>query len=345
MNTSSREEFPAKQEGTDAVRISKEPSTSKTWLGLKDPRIVRVSRSFGGKDRHSKVFTVRGLRDRRVRLSIQTAIQLYDLQDRLGFNQPSKAVDWLLNASQHKIDSLPPLQMPQENIIQYQPFAVSHELDSPQAPSTRHPPGKHENVSSLGSHSLALLVNQGKGIDSEAREDQTTLPRSSNWHPEDHQNRRNEHENQEAVAVNGTQMFPCNSPPKPNYPSFPCFLNTSMPSNVSASHLTGHGYPFQTEETYNYSILPIPPSLSPSSGSQLVLYPSETTPSFFPSYVGSIDYDPKQMNHIQMLSSTSQNLSPNSVAASLYSITPTMRPFQVNIASKYLSPQKNNQGQ
>ncbi|KAK1438925.1 hypothetical protein QVD17_04738 [Tagetes erecta] len=56
--------------------------TTSSWSRLKDPRIVRVSRAFGGKDRHSKVCTVKGLRDRRVRLSVPTAIQLYDLQDR-----------------------------------------------------------------------------------------------------------------------------------------------------------------------------------------------------------------------------------------------------------------------
>ncbi|KAK8533863.1 hypothetical protein V6N13_028449 [Hibiscus sabdariffa] len=89
--------------------INKAPSP---WLRLKDPRIVRVSRAFGGKDRHSKVYTIRGLRDRRVRLSVPTAIQLYDLQDRLGLNQPSKVVDWLLNAAKHDIDELPPLPMP-----------------------------------------------------------------------------------------------------------------------------------------------------------------------------------------------------------------------------------------
>lgn len=88
-------------------------SSATSWSRLKDPRIVRVSRAFGGKDRHSKVCTVRGLRDRRVRLSVPTAIQLYDLQDRLGLNQPSKVVDWLLNAAKHEIDELPPLQFPQ----------------------------------------------------------------------------------------------------------------------------------------------------------------------------------------------------------------------------------------
>lgn len=91
-------------------------NSTSSWTRLKDPRIVRVSRAFGGKDRHSKVCTVRGLRDRRVRLSVPTAIQLYDLQDRLGLNQPSKVVDWLLDAAKHEIDELPPLQIPPGNL-------------------------------------------------------------------------------------------------------------------------------------------------------------------------------------------------------------------------------------
>lgn len=72
-------------------------------------RIVRVSRASGGKDRHSKVLTSKGLRDRRVRLSVSTAIQFYDLQDRLGYDQPSKAVEWLLKAAASSIDELPSL--------------------------------------------------------------------------------------------------------------------------------------------------------------------------------------------------------------------------------------------
>ncbi|KAL6609670.1 hypothetical protein ACP70R_039639 [Stipagrostis hirtigluma subsp. patula] len=87
-------------------------ASSRHWPPSTESRIVRVSRVFGGKDRHSKVRTVKGLRDRRVRLSVQTAIQLYDLQDRLGLSQPSKVVDWLLDAAQHEIDKLPPLQFP-----------------------------------------------------------------------------------------------------------------------------------------------------------------------------------------------------------------------------------------
>ncbi|XP_048333797.2 transcription factor TCP2 [Ziziphus jujuba] len=88
-------------------------STINTANGLRglhhSSRIIRVSRASGGKDRHSKVLTSKGLRDRRVRLSVTTAIQFYDLQDRLGYDQPSKAVEWLIKAASDAISELPSL--------------------------------------------------------------------------------------------------------------------------------------------------------------------------------------------------------------------------------------------
>lgn len=104
----------SKQEDEDGGLFFPKSTTSSTrqWSGFRNPRIVRVSRSFGGKDRHSKVCTIRGLRDRRIRLSVPTAIQLYDLQDRLGVGQPSKVIDWLLDVTKSDIDNLPPLQIP-----------------------------------------------------------------------------------------------------------------------------------------------------------------------------------------------------------------------------------------
>ncbi|KAK4421069.1 Transcription factor TCP2 [Sesamum alatum] len=82
------------------------------FYGWPSSRIVRVPRASGGKDRHSKVLTSKGLRDRRVRLSVNTAIQFYDLQDRLGYDQPSKAVEWLLKAAASSIAELPPMITP-----------------------------------------------------------------------------------------------------------------------------------------------------------------------------------------------------------------------------------------
>ncbi|KAF2286089.1 hypothetical protein GH714_010240 [Hevea brasiliensis] len=65
-----------------------------------------IVRSIGRKDRHSKVCTAKGPRDRRVRLSAHTAIQFYDVQDRLGYDRPSKAVDWLIKKAKAAIDEL-----------------------------------------------------------------------------------------------------------------------------------------------------------------------------------------------------------------------------------------------
>lgn len=89
-------------------------------MGMKgtEGEIVQVEgghivRSTGRKDRHSKVYTSKGPRDRRVRLSAHTAIQFYDVQDRLGYDRPSKAVDWLIKKAKSSIDKLaelPPWQ-------------------------------------------------------------------------------------------------------------------------------------------------------------------------------------------------------------------------------------------
>lgn len=70
-----------------------------------------ILRSTGRKDRHSKVFTAKGPRDRRVRLSAHTAIRFYDVQDRLGYDRPSKAVDWLIKKAKFAIDKLQELPL------------------------------------------------------------------------------------------------------------------------------------------------------------------------------------------------------------------------------------------
>ncbi|ESQ51683.1 hypothetical protein EUTSA_v10016870mg [Eutrema salsugineum] len=74
-----------------------------------------IIRATGRKDRHSKVFTSKGPRDRRVRLSAHTAIQFYDVQDRLGYDRPSKAVDWLIKKAKSAIEKLEVTQEPENN--------------------------------------------------------------------------------------------------------------------------------------------------------------------------------------------------------------------------------------
>ncbi|KAL3503154.1 hypothetical protein ACH5RR_037603 [Cinchona calisaya] len=97
-----------------------------------------ILRSIGRKDRHSKVCTAKGPRDRRVRLSAPTAIQFYDVQDRLGYDRPSKAVDWLIKKAKSAIDELAELpawhpttcfQQEQKNILQNQQNLGIHHSD------------------------------------------------------------------------------------------------------------------------------------------------------------------------------------------------------------------------
>ncbi|KAG0463959.1 hypothetical protein HPP92_020028 [Vanilla planifolia] len=94
-----------------------------------------IVRSTGRKDRHSKVCTSKGPRDRRVRLSAHTAIQFYDVQDRLGYDRPSKAVDWLIKNAKSAIDELAELPA-------WQPTAI------PASSSGKRPMQSVESVSS-----------------------------------------------------------------------------------------------------------------------------------------------------------------------------------------------------
>ncbi|CAD5189710.1 transcription factor PCF5-like [Musa acuminata AAA Group] len=83
-----------------------------------------IVRSTGRKDRHSKVYTAKGVRDRRVRLAAHTAIQFYDVQDRLGYDRPSKAVDWLMQNAKTAIDQLADLSRRHQPVDR----CVVHEL-------------------------------------------------------------------------------------------------------------------------------------------------------------------------------------------------------------------------
>lgn len=100
-------QLPVEYEDEDGGKVVDDGAGLVAWQH--SSRIYRVSRATGGKDRHSKVLTSKGLRDRRVRLSVSTAIQFYDLQDRLGYDQPSKAVEWLIEKASDAISDLPSL--------------------------------------------------------------------------------------------------------------------------------------------------------------------------------------------------------------------------------------------
>ncbi|KAK6154759.1 hypothetical protein DH2020_009007 [Rehmannia glutinosa] len=80
-------------------------SSQKSKAKKRKAEIIELH-AAGRKDRHSKVFTASGPRDRRVRLSPETAIQFYDVQDRLGYDRPSKAIDWLITEAKAAIEWL-----------------------------------------------------------------------------------------------------------------------------------------------------------------------------------------------------------------------------------------------
>lgn len=90
--------------GSDGVSSGESTPVDALATAFGSGRIVRSA--AGRKDRHSKVCTARGLRDRRVRLAAHTAIRFYDVQDRLGYDRPSKAVDWLIRNAKAAIDEL-----------------------------------------------------------------------------------------------------------------------------------------------------------------------------------------------------------------------------------------------
>lgn len=58
------------------------------------------------RDRHSKIYTAQGPRDRRMRLSLKVAREFFDLQDKLCFDKASKTVEWLLMQAKPAIKKL-----------------------------------------------------------------------------------------------------------------------------------------------------------------------------------------------------------------------------------------------
>ncbi|KAH9615092.1 hypothetical protein KSS87_020494 [Heliosperma pusillum] len=63
-------------------------------------------RVAGKRDRHTKICTAQGVRDRRVRLSINIARDFFNLQDMLGFDKASTTLGWLLEKSRDAIKEL-----------------------------------------------------------------------------------------------------------------------------------------------------------------------------------------------------------------------------------------------
>ncbi|XP_021734021.1 transcription factor TCP17-like [Chenopodium quinoa] len=295
--------YTTKQELGDSSKLSiaASSSSSRQWSsGFKNPRIVRVSRTFGGKDRHSKVCTIKGLRDRRIRLSVPTAIQLYDLQDRLGLSQPSKVIDWLLDTTKHDIDKLPPLPVipgsfnPSQGAYGVPLSSSTPFFDASLLPSrkecgininrTTEDVDVDEEDESLVAKlkywdSNSLMRSKQKGVDHHHNDQGTSQVLAQNLFPIASSNNN-------STTNNNNNILP------PHPPSFlsnnPMFNYYHLePSNLSLSQLGSLGVPSSHNDHHQgssqSSSTPQPPSsLSLSSMSQFFLCPSMTTTSFFP---------------------------------------------------------------
>lgn len=303
INSSRGKNVRAKQEEAETNDIKSSSTTitssSRQWAGFKNPRIVRVSRSFGGKDRHSKVCTIRGLRDRRIRLSVPSAIQLYDLQDRLGLNQPSKVVDWLLDVTKDDIDKLPPLQMPPGDFTQFyqQTLAPHHELINSIPPSSLSPffSTNSEFVKDGGNQVFGkeeLRIN-----DSNEDGQSNTTRKSKNWPNLDTDSRAKNKEiegeniNKWNVPANmqetegghnsvsyNPQLSAQNFLPLVNQFPFPSLISNTMaaynwePPSLSLSQFGTQVFPSQVHSQGSTPSGSLPPVAHPTP-SQLIFYP------------------------------------------------------------------------
>ncbi|MBA0564194.1 hypothetical protein Golob_009149, partial [Gossypium lobatum] len=87
---------------TSAVDCTKKKSNNHNA----DTEVKQQKRSSSKRDRHSKINTANGPRDRRMRLSLNVAREFFGLQDMLGYDKASRTVEWLLIQARHEIMKL-----------------------------------------------------------------------------------------------------------------------------------------------------------------------------------------------------------------------------------------------
>ncbi|KAH6781674.1 plastid transcription factor 1 [Perilla frutescens var. frutescens] len=285
-------------------------STRSQWTTHKNPRIVRVSRTFGGKDRHSKVCTVRGLRDRRIRLSVPTAIQLYDLQDRLGLNQPSKVVDWLLDATKNDIDKLPPLP-----II---PGTFTHHFHQPteQSPAAANP---QSPLSQFYAKNLGISPSkQGLKINDEVEiNDQENIHEGFGGF---------------VAQLSAQNLFPLGNVNQSSFPNYNPYFHWDHP-NLSLSNIGGAAaaYPLSNQATEDHHHHH--QHQHQSMQNNLYFCPTATTiPAIIPSFPSYMTPSMENMVHQNPLFSTALHLSS------------PMKAFAFNMNSKSAHPQQNDTG-
>ncbi|KAM7479735.1 hypothetical protein LguiA_027948 [Lonicera macranthoides] len=100
------------QTQTDQTTNNKKQADSNTSTTVVHTLVKQVAhqstpkKRSSKKDRHSKINTAHGPRDRRMRLSLDVARKFFGLQDMLRFDKASKTVEWLLTKSKSAIKDL-----------------------------------------------------------------------------------------------------------------------------------------------------------------------------------------------------------------------------------------------
>ncbi|KAF8108260.1 hypothetical protein N665_0112s0017 [Sinapis alba] len=88
---------------TDDVDSPEQEKKNEKCVDGTTSKKVSPRRTPKKRDRHSKICTAQGPRDRRMRLSLQIARKFFDLQDMLGFDKASKTIEWLISKSKASI--------------------------------------------------------------------------------------------------------------------------------------------------------------------------------------------------------------------------------------------------
>ncbi|XP_044490797.1 transcription factor TCP12-like [Mangifera indica] len=108
MFSSSNQEAQSEIEVASPMKVTKRTMRNKISVSSEKngEKQANPRKRAGKKDRHSKIHTAKGLRDRRMRLSLQIARKFFDLQDTLGFDKASKTIEWLFSKSKAAIKEL-----------------------------------------------------------------------------------------------------------------------------------------------------------------------------------------------------------------------------------------------
>lgn len=210
-----------------------------------------------------------------------TAIQLYDLQDRLGLTQPSKVIDWLIDATKHEIDKLPPLPMLPTNFLHYfhQPSLPTTTTTS--SSSSPYNNNNHYSTSHLRDQRWWNNINTtstaaSSHVDAAGFVPQLSTSTAHNFFPL----------NSQFSVPN--MMHPYNS----NY--FQLDDTTTTTPNLSLSQFGG-GF----SDHHHHHPLSNCTLSSSSSSQQIYMCPSATSITPFATYINDDDREFRQINHYQ----------------------------------------------